>query len=38
MVNVSKAEAEECAEKQRKEGKKVSIRPLRHGMYAVYVE
>jgi hypothetical protein len=38
MVNVSKAEAEERAEKERKEGKKVRLVPLRHGKYAVYVE
>ncbi len=38
MVNVSKADAEARAEKERQEGKKVRIVSLRHGKYAVYIE
>jgi hypothetical protein len=38
MYNVSKSEAEVCAEKERKEGKNVRILSQRHGNYIVYVE
>jgi hypothetical protein len=38
MYNVSKSEAEMCADKERKEGRKVRIVSQRHGKYTVYVE
>jgi hypothetical protein len=38
MRNVSKDEAEKCAEKERKEGKRVRIVPQRHEKYSVYID